>query len=450
MKVARVLARGIRLPLAAISFLLAALCHAQEPAPPVRNGVPTFGTTVVIPGGLRGDIYKIPPRSSMLPNFKKLKPVGSIYTAELNVPPRDFTEGFPGVTDRDEWFAIDYSGTFWIEKPGAYQFALSSDDGSKLYIDDLLVIDNDGIHATWTERGTCDLTFGIHRIRVSYFQGPRYRLSLILSVSPPGSEWRVFSTNEFKPPPDSEDSNAMAALNTLPPPHDFEFHAAVLHFRNRGASWQGALVLEVPAQTKTIHPTLLALLKDASGQIVDRYRRTPPDEAPGPITFIQTFQLAAGHYTVEAAAIDREGKGASTSVIRIDSPQQRPGISLSSVALARLVEPVSGSADGPLVYQGKRVVPWLAPAWNLSEKPSVFFVVYPDRTNLDKPRVQIEFLVNGQLLSTRTIELPSPDASGSIPVLADSAAPPGHCEVRITATQGSDFVRESVHYSVAP
>jgi hypothetical protein len=58
---------------------------------------------------------------------------------------RDFTEGFPGVTKRFEWFAIDYTGRIWIARPGVYQFELMSDDGSKLYIDD--VIDNDWLHS---------------------------------------------------------------------------------------------------------------------------------------------------------------------------------------------------------------------------------------------------------------------------------------------------------------
>jgi len=75
--------------------------------------------------------------------------------------------------------------------------------------------------------------------------------------------------------------------------------------------------------------------------------------------------------------------------------------------------------------------------------------VYPDRTNPDRPQAQIEFLVNGKSLSTRTITLPLPDASGSIPVLFDSAAQQGNCEVRITATQGNDSMSESIHFSVA-
>ena len=166
--------------------------------------VPTFGTTVVISSGLCGQIYEIPADTIWLPRFSKLKPVGTIYTTVLNVPPRNFNEGFPGVTQRSEWFAIDYAGKFWIQKPGKYRFALNSDDGSKLYIDDHLVIDNDGMHPAVTETGKRKLSLGIHRIRVSYFQGPRFQVALTLAVAPPGETWRIFNTDDFKPPPDSE------------------------------------------------------------------------------------------------------------------------------------------------------------------------------------------------------------------------------------------------------
>ena len=96
----------------------------------------SFGTTVVVPGGLEGVIYHIRKNSKALPDLSKIKPRGKIYVSTLNVPLRDFTEGFPGVTKREEWFAIDYTGRFWIDKPGLYRFALTSDDGSRLYIDD--------------------------------------------------------------------------------------------------------------------------------------------------------------------------------------------------------------------------------------------------------------------------------------------------------------------------
>ena len=170
-----------------------------------QDSTPVFGTTVVIPSGLRGQIYNIGHRTKRLPDFAKMKPVGVIYTSMLNVPLQDFKRGFPGVTKRYEWFAIDYAGRFWIEQPGDYTFSLLADDGARLYIDDQLVVDNDGIHMAQTKEARVTLAGGIHRIGVGYFQGPRYQVALVLMVTPPSGIPRVFSTDEFKPPPNPDD-----------------------------------------------------------------------------------------------------------------------------------------------------------------------------------------------------------------------------------------------------
>jgi len=181
---------------------LLSFCGAQESVPP-KEAIARFGTTVVASSGLSGGIYHISPGTPKLPKFKRLKPLGFIYTTRLNVPESNFMEGFPGVTGRFEWFAIDYNGRFWIEKPGKYQFSLASDDGSKLYIDRRMVIRNDGIHPTITREGNITLTRGVHSIRVSYFQGPGGGVALILRVAEPGEKWRVFDTDEFRPPPNT-------------------------------------------------------------------------------------------------------------------------------------------------------------------------------------------------------------------------------------------------------
>jgi len=184
------------------AFILALLACVW-PVAAQEEPTAIFGTTVVIPSGLRGFVYYIKHNRTQLPDFTKLKPAGlAIYTAALNLPPQNFMEGFPGVTKRNEWFAIDYTGRFWIADPGTYTFALLSDDGAKLYIDDQVIIDNDGVHAPLEKTGAVDLAGGLHRIRVSYFQGPKYQIALVLKVAGPGQEPRVFSTDEFKPPPD--------------------------------------------------------------------------------------------------------------------------------------------------------------------------------------------------------------------------------------------------------
>lgn len=182
--------------------LLAILCALG--AGLAQESPPSFGTTVVVPGGLRGDIYFLPKDTTVLPDFDALKPVGTIWASRLNVSPRHWSDGFPGVTDRFEWFAIKYTGRFWIEKPGRYSFALLSDDGSKLYIDDVPIIDNDCQHPPDARIAAAALSGGLHRIRVTFFQGPRDCLALVLAVAGPEGDWRVFSTEEFKPPANPE------------------------------------------------------------------------------------------------------------------------------------------------------------------------------------------------------------------------------------------------------
>lgn len=170
-----------------------------------------FGTTVTSTSGFQGHIYLIEEGSEDLPNFKRKKPVGTIYTTSLRVAPRNFRRGFPGMTDRYEWFAIDYKGRFWVETPGRYRFELLSDDGAKLYLNDKLVIDNDGLHSPMATEGSAELTRGVHNIRVSYFQGPGDTVALVLKVaSPEGEDWRVFDMDDFRPPPDKTEWTAGA------------------------------------------------------------------------------------------------------------------------------------------------------------------------------------------------------------------------------------------------
>ena len=158
-----------------------------------------FGSDKAVALSLVGDIYFIEPESLFLPDFSKLKPVGRIYATELNIPLRNFSEGFPGLTDRFEWFAIDYNGRFMIEEASRYVFSLSSDDGSKLFIDGKQEINNDGIHEVNIRDTVLYLEKGIHKIRIQYFQGPRYGVALTLKMARIGEALKVFSTKELSP-----------------------------------------------------------------------------------------------------------------------------------------------------------------------------------------------------------------------------------------------------------
>lgn len=168
----------------------------------VEQERPVFGTTVVSSSGFRGQIYHLQEGTDLLPRLAKMRSVGSIYTNQLSVKPQQFQRGFPGVTERFEWFGILYTGRIWVEREGTYGFTLESDDGSRLRVNGKTLIDNDGIHSPEKLEASAWLTRGIHEIEVAYFQGPRTYLSLELGVVPPDEAWRVLNTDDFPPPAD--------------------------------------------------------------------------------------------------------------------------------------------------------------------------------------------------------------------------------------------------------
>ena len=59
-------------------------------------------------------------------------------------------------------FAVQFSTTIQIDDPGEYSFSVCSDDGSKLFIDDKMVVDNDGsprittvlLRKSWSQSST--------------------------------------------------------------------------------------------------------------------------------------------------------------------------------------------------------------------------------------------------------------------------------------------------------
>jgi hypothetical protein len=178
---------------------VAAKGQTEQRKAPRQYPAATFGSSLVLPHALRGDIYHLPIDTRELPDFRKLTPAGRVYATTLSVPQQAFTSGFPGVTSRYEWFAIDYHGDIFIDKRGSYMFELTSDDGSVLYIDGKRIIDNDGLHQAVSARGAAKLQHGLHHLRVSYFQGPRFEVMLRLEVAGPKEKWHLFSMAEFTP-----------------------------------------------------------------------------------------------------------------------------------------------------------------------------------------------------------------------------------------------------------
>ena len=75
---------------------------------------------------------------------------------------------FQGLTEN---FVMHFSGNINIKSTTNVVFRLVSDDGSKLYVDDKLVIDNGGNHGLDPRDAETILKAGKHPFRVEYFQG---------------------------------------------------------------------------------------------------------------------------------------------------------------------------------------------------------------------------------------------------------------------------------------
>ena len=69
-----------------------------------------------------------------------------------------------------EKYAIRWTGAIDVPSTGSYTFYTNSDDGSRLYIDGALVVDNDGLHAVREEQGTVYLTAGCHDLVIEFFE----------------------------------------------------------------------------------------------------------------------------------------------------------------------------------------------------------------------------------------------------------------------------------------
>ncbi len=67
-------------------------------------------------------------------------------------------------------FGLKYDGYIKIPKDGIYTFYTSSDDGSGLYINDKLVVNNDGKHGMQERKGEIALRTGYHKFSVTYFE----------------------------------------------------------------------------------------------------------------------------------------------------------------------------------------------------------------------------------------------------------------------------------------
>jgi hypothetical protein len=133
------------------------------------------------------DVYRLSRDARSVTEMRRRNPVKRVCMAQLNITPRNFLEGFPGMGSTVEWFGLDIRFTVNIAATDTWEIMLLADDGAILSIDDENVIDNDGIHGPTPVATRIKLEKGPHDFRVRYFQGPGPELALMLAWKKPGA-----------------------------------------------------------------------------------------------------------------------------------------------------------------------------------------------------------------------------------------------------------------------
>jgi hypothetical protein len=122
-----------------------------------------------------------------IPNFESLTPirVGKIYKISLN-----------DINHKEDNFGVTIDGFIKIEKTGAYTFYLNSDDGSKLFLNNIELINNDGLHGSKEISANVDLAAGKYPVKILYFEDTGDQI-LKLEYEGPGISRRAISANLY-------------------------------------------------------------------------------------------------------------------------------------------------------------------------------------------------------------------------------------------------------------
>jgi hypothetical protein len=110
-----------------------------------------------------------------LPDFSALTPARTGTVGGFDLSPRT----------QDDNFGFVFTGYLALPTEGSYTFFTTSDDGSRLLIDGMEVVNNDGLHGAQERSGSLTLAAGEHAIEVAYFEAAGGQ-SLAVSYEGPG------------------------------------------------------------------------------------------------------------------------------------------------------------------------------------------------------------------------------------------------------------------------
>ena len=98
------------------------------------------------------------------------------------------------VANRNGDFALRFRGVLTVPADGDYKFYTTSDDGTRLCIDEKIVVENGGIHPAQERSAPVKLTKGDHTITVLYFDGGG-QTAMKIEWKPPGGKRESIPSN---------------------------------------------------------------------------------------------------------------------------------------------------------------------------------------------------------------------------------------------------------------
>lgn len=139
--------------------------------------------------GLKAEFFDFTTNLTALPNLAGLTP--DVVRTDPRIYYPATTGVWRGLDPRFvNTFAVRETGFLTVPTTGTYTLYLKSNDGSKLWLNGQLVIDNDGVHAMQEKSVTMDLLAGSYALRVESFENVG-GAGLVLSWAGPGIRKQV-------------------------------------------------------------------------------------------------------------------------------------------------------------------------------------------------------------------------------------------------------------------
>lgn len=149
-----------------------------------------------------------------LPDFDTLTPYSEVDVHGLDILASNKTDNF----------AARFTSTILIPQAARYRFHLGSDDGSRLFINGQLLLDQDGVHPMSFKSEEIELKAGAHTLQVDYFEKggeevleleieggtlARTGIAIIATLDPNATQVETLVESHFTPDPSLVDKGRM-------------------------------------------------------------------------------------------------------------------------------------------------------------------------------------------------------------------------------------------------